>query len=45
MRPTLEEAKRLACTGAYKRAAKMYAALGMPEEAAYYLAQSKIKRS
>ena len=40
-----DEAMRLAATGKYKQAAKMFAWLGYPEQARHYEAQSKIKKS
>lgn len=40
-----EEANRLACTGAYKRASKLYNKLGLKEQALYYENQAKIKAS
>jgi hypothetical protein len=42
---TKEEADRLACTGEYARAARMYAALGLKEQAAYYARLAKVERS
>lgn len=39
------EADRLACTGMYKQAAKLYRKLGLNAHAEYYETQAKIKRS
>lgn len=45
MKKDKQEADRLACTGKYKQAAKLYKALGYFEQAEYYFNQAKIKRS